>query len=360
MLSRYCKFYTLNKLNYRNIQKNFIQSNFIQSNFIQSNFIQRNLNISCRDGKKLNIKTKNNYDRTLKQYLKIIKLSDVILHKLDLNNEMEKSSELNQMDDRKEQKNISLKNISLENISLEKTSLERISLELAFFLDIFYVNNENELLKIINLISEVKSNHRKEVITLNIKKILDEGKYDNDEFSSYIDEIYKLKKDNYNNLKLDIENFLKLKKLENLENDKNKVFYNKTSKIRNPYFQHLFRKQVILRYNRCIISDMCINVCDAAHIIPFSETLSFDVDNGILLNSILHRLFDKSYWSINPQTLCVELFIDEKNSAYDILKPYENKYIECLKHYPKSIKNISIHYYNITNLLINVRILQKL
>ena len=38
---------------------------------------------------------------------------------------------------------------------------------------------------------------------------------------------------------------------------------------------------------------MCINVCDASHIIPFSETLSFDVDNGILLNSILHRLFDK-------------------------------------------------------------------
>ena len=105
---------------------------------------------------------------------------------------------------------------------------------------------------------------------------------------------------------------------------------------------------------------MSINVCEAAHIIPFSETLSFDVDNGILLNSILHKLFDKSYWSINPKTLCVELFIDEKNSAYDILKPYENKYIECLKDYPKSIKNISIHYYNIINLLINVRILQKL
>ena len=348
MLSRYCKFYTLNKLNYRTIQRNFIQ---------------RNLHIVCRDGEKLNIETKNNYDRTVKKYLKIIKLSDVILHKLDLNNEMENSSELNQMDDRKEQEKKSFKNISLENISLEKISLERISLELAFFLDIYYINNENGLLKIINLISEVKSNHRKEVITLSIKKILDEGKYDNNEFSSYIDEIYKLKKDNYNNLKLDIKNFLNLKTLENLENlknDKNKVFYNKTSKIRNPYFQHLFRKQVILRYNRCIISNMPINVCEAAHIIPFSKTLSFDVDNGILLNSILHKLFDKYYWSINPKTLCVELFIDKKNEAYDILKPYENKYIECLKPYPKSIKNISIHYYNIINLLINVRILQKL
>jgi hypothetical protein len=128
-----------------------------------------------------------------------------------------------------------------------------------------------------------------------------------------------------------------------IKNNDNNVFV-KGTKIRIPELQNLFRKQIVYRYNRCIISNMYKSVCEAAHITPFSETLSFDVDNGILLNDILHKLFDKYYWSINPQSLCVELFIDNTNGAYDILKPYENKYIECLKNYPKSIESIVSHY----------------
>jgi len=48
-------------------------------------------------------------------------------------------------------------------------------------------------------------------------------------------------------------------------------------------------------------------ICEAAHIIPFSLSENFDINNGLLLNCILHKLFDKHYWSINPDSLCVEI-----------------------------------------------------
>ena len=330
MLARYGLFSNLS--NCKNIQRNFIQRNFIKHNNIK-----RNLHILHGNCEKLNIKKEinnHNYYKTVEQYLKIIKLSDVILFRLDLYNPAERFIKLSQVN----------------NIQ----DVQRISLELAFCLNIHYINNENGLLNIIDLINKVENNDRKKVIITSIKKILTECNYDNNEFSLYIDEIYKLKIDNYSHLKVKVEDLVnlntskklnKLEKLNNLENiDTKMTVYNKTRKIRNPQLQGIFRKQIIMRYYKCIISNMCKSVCEAAHIIPFSETLSFDVDNGILLNNILHKLFDEYYWSINPQTLCVELFIDETNDVYDILKPYENKYIKCLKNYPKSIENIEIHY----------------
>ena len=316
-------------LNFSNCKN--IKRSFIQRNFIGHNNIKRNLHILHGNCEKLNIKKEinnHNYYKTVEQYLKIINLSDLILFRLDLYNPTERFIKLSQEN-------------NIEDV-------QRISLELAFCLNIHYINNENGLLNIIDLINKVENNDRKKVIITIIKKILTTCNYDNNEFSLYIAEIYKLKIDNYRHLEAEVENLVDLKtseKLNKLENiDTKMTFYNKTRKIRNPQLQGIFRKQIIMRYNKCIISNMCKSVCEAAHIIPFSETLSFDVDNGILLNDILHKLFDKYYWSINPQSLCVELFIDETNDVYDILKPYENKYIECLKNYPKSIENITIHY----------------
>lgn len=92
-------------------------------------------------------------------------------------------------------------------------------------------------------------------------------------------------------------------------------------------------------------------VCEAAHIIHFSDSINFDIDNGLLLNSILHKLFDKYYWSINPTTLCVEIFKSQINNEniYNILKPYEHKYIDILKPYINIIENITKHYYIAVN-----------
>jgi hypothetical protein len=74
--------------------------------------------------------------------------------------------------------------------------------------------------------------------------------------------------------------------------------------------------------------------------------LNFDIDNGLLLNSILHKLFDNNYWSINPETLRVEIFDHNINSIEicNILEPYRNKYIGILKSYDKTIEYLTIHY----------------
>ena len=122
-----------------------------------------------------------------------------------------------------------------------------------------------------------------------------------------------------------------------------------TVQVRNPELQNRYRKAIIKRFDKCIISDYDNEVCEAAHIKPFSESNNlesedFDIDNGLLLNCILHKLFDKHYWSINPITLCFEIFISPQNNVYNLIKQYDAKYIEILKKYPKIVNYLVIHY----------------
>ncbi len=69
--------------------------------------------------------------------------------------------------------------------------------------------------------------------------------------------------------------------------------------------QNKFRKKLILRDKKCLITCDNYEVCEAAHIIPYSESKSFDIGNGLLLNRCLHKMFDKYLWSINSLD-CVE------------------------------------------------------
>ena len=260
---------------------------------------------------------------------------------------------------------------------LDKKGNERISLEFAVCLDKLNIYDEQELVEIVEFFHDVKSSDRIKIM----KKIRDECKYVNIDFTKYIINISKIKTIYFEDLEKEVNEKIrneqllqevlkqknpkiyidndksntKIKKILSVDEYNDKIndiiksnggdVYVKGTKIRKPELQSLFRKQIIYRYNnRCIISNMYKSVCEAAHIRPFSETLNFEVDNGILLNDILHKLFDKYYWSINPTTLCVELFIDDTNGTFDILKPYENKYIECFKNYPKSIENLGFHY----------------
>ena len=103
-----------------------------------------------------------------------------------------------------------------------------------------------------------------------------------------------------------------------------------------------FRNEIIKRYETCIITNMDELFCEAAHIIPFSESENFDIENGILLNCILHKLFDKYMFSINPDTLCVE--VSNINLKYNILKNINNKKIIKLKSHYKTIENLKKHY----------------
>lgn len=65
------------------------------------------------------------------------------------------------------------------------------------------------------------------------------------------------------------------------------------------------RKKVINRDKTCIISGHDENSCEVAHIKPFCDSNineKYDINNCILLDAGLHKLFDKYLWTINPET----------------------------------------------------------
>ena len=121
------------------------------------------------------------------------------------------------------------------------------------------------------------------------------------------------------------------------EKNNNSVYIN--TQIRNPELQNIYRMAIIQRYNKCIISNYDEEVCEASHIIPFSEIHNFDINNGLLLNNILHKLFDKYYWSITP-----DLIVITNHNKYNFLSEYNGKKIEILQNYPITREYLKIHY----------------
>ena len=70
--------------------------------------------------------------------------------------------------------------------------------------------------------------------------------------------------------------------------------------------QELFRKKLIERYKVCIITGSNAIVCQACHIIPYSESNKediYNIDNGLLMTYNLHVLFDNKDVIIDPITL---------------------------------------------------------
>lgn len=81
-------------------------------------------------------------------------------------------------------------------------------------------------------------------------------------------------------------------------------------------FQAWFRKEIVARDERCVITGLSANVylaskssrrtmVTAAHIKPCrlcADTEYYDLDNGLLLVSYLHTAFDQALWTIDPDT----------------------------------------------------------
>jgi len=85
--------------------------------------------------------------------------------------------------------------------------------------------------------------------------------------------------------------------------------YEETQENKIRRYQDKFRRDLIDRYKSCVITGNDIEMCDAAHILPFSESdlvSKYDVDNGLLLSGEMHKLFDRKHLKINPDTLCIE------------------------------------------------------
>jgi hypothetical protein len=108
--------------------------------------------------------------------------------------------------------------------------------------------------------------------------------------------------------------------------------------------QHTFRKDLITRYGKCIITGSDPMVCDACHIIPFSECMdihNYDQNNGLLLRKDIHPLFDKKILKINPDTLIIELSDDILNNrGMAEYHKYNGKQIEINNESIKFLKQI--------------------
>jgi len=108
--------------------------------------------------------------------------------------------------------------------------------------------------------------------------------------------------------------------------------------------QNEFRKDIIKRDKNCVITGTGKLCCEAAHIIPFSQCSNdnkYDIDNGLLLESGIHKLFDKYLWSINNNNKIVisnEILNDE---SYNILNKHNNKLIKLNKN---QMNNMINHY----------------
>ncbi len=111
---------------------------------------------------------------------------------------------------------------------------------------------------------------------------------------------------------------------------------------RNPELQSEYRNKLVERFNCCLISNLHPNLCEACHIIPFSQCENFDVENGLLLNPILHKLFDSYQFSIEPQTLIVKL--DRKSIYYSYMSQFKNIKLSLLEQYPLILSNLESHY----------------
>ena len=105
--------------------------------------------------------------------------------------------------------------------------------------------------------------------------------------------------------------------------------------------QNTFRKDLIERYSKCVITGHHIDMTSACHIKPYCQCSNdelYDVDNGIILDSGLHNLFDKNVISINPLTCEVEV----NDSHRDHLEQYAGKKVEGLNE--KTLKFLEFHY----------------
>jgi hypothetical protein len=82
--------------------------------------------------------------------------------------------------------------------------------------------------------------------------------------------------------------------------------------------QHNFRAKLLSAYNFrcCVTEENSIQVLEAAHIVPYNGEATNHVQNGLLLRSDIHTLFDLELLSINPDDYTVVISPNLKSSSY--------------------------------------------
>jgi hypothetical protein len=86
--------------------------------------------------------------------------------------------------------------------------------------------------------------------------------------------------------------------------------------------QDPFRQKLIQKYGMCIVTGTkCLGELQACHIVPHVEDKHNSlVTNGLLLKANIHGTFDMHDWTINPNTLMIELKNATEEDAGEMLK----------------------------------------
>lgn len=111
---------------------------------------------------------------------------------------------------------------------------------------------------------------------------------------------------------------------------------------RNPELQSEYRNKLVERFKYCLISNLHPNLCEACHIIPFSKCENFYIENGLLLNPILHKLFDSHQFSIDPKTLIVK--VNRNSIYYSYMRQFKNQKVLILEQYPNLLVSLEYHF----------------
>ena len=106
--------------------------------------------------------------------------------------------------------------------------------------------------------------------------------------------------------------FSKLKHGYKLRSSILKKSFNKIIRKKHRPGQRKFREKLIKKYDsKCALLGIHASLCDAAHILPYSECKSsqdkYDENNGILLSATLHKAYDKNYFWIDENTCQIKI-----------------------------------------------------
>jgi predicted restriction endonuclease len=110
-----------------------------------------------------------------------------------------------------------------------------------------------------------------------------------------------------------------------------------------------FKKNLINLYDgKCLITNNDNeDELEACHIIPVCEDGDYSNNNGLILTRNLHATFDKFKWSINPDTMKIEINPNMKSGS---IKEYINNDIN-IKMNPFIYLNLKWHYDKFIELL---------
>lgn len=83
--------------------------------------------------------------------------------------------------------------------------------------------------------------------------------------------------------------------------------------------QKAFRNRLIKRYGpKCMVSGCClVDIVEAAHIWPYRHSSNNRAENGLLLRSDLHTLFDLNHLGIDPVSFSVHISPAARKAGYE-------------------------------------------